>query len=358
MNFKRAPYLAAAALATCLAFAPSKCFAGSGLLVVGSDQTAQARPTLRRRSHSARSVFPAGLAFAGDKFVAYVGDLYWFGPTDVQLSSFPLSVKIPFGDVETGFEHPIAASLGLAGFPCRDIYIGAGNQILHLANGGAKVDLFAHDLDASVRMMLFDVTGAFGYQLVVATRTGSVYLISDLGKIKRLASFGEDLGGMDIVPPGSEFGPLDGQMIVASRVSGRLQAVNSLGLTSNIETDRHLFSVEGLFMVPRNLGSSRIPEEEGYYSIIFPNRIYKSSVDNLRELKGDVLITTLSGVARHWLLHWSGVHFELKEFETFEDGVQAELLVTPTMIDLGRACSSTPVDGKGVVRTASLPLSN
>lgn len=93
-------------------------------------------------------------------------------------------------------------------------------------------------------------------------------------------------------------------------------------------------------MVPRNLGSSRKPEEEGFYSILWPGMIYQFGVESLQALKGDLLITTLNGVAKHWRLHWNGSGFELIEFETFEDRVQAELLVTPTLIRLGETCSS------------------
>ncbi len=320
-----------------------------------SDLWAQERPALHRRTHGTRSAFPAGFAFAGNKFVAFLGDLYWFGPNDNKLNPFSSRLKVPFDDSDPifehplagslpGFEHPIAASLGLGGFPCGGIYIGAGNYILHLTEDSAEIDVFVANLHADVRTLLFDTTGAFEYKLLVGTKGGDLYLVDRYGNVEPLASVGENIGGMDIVPPGSEFGPLDGQLIVAAEVSGRLRAVNSRGLITNIDIpdDRHLFSVEGVFMVPRNLGSSGKPEAEGYYSILWANMIYQSGIENLHALRGDVLITTLGGVvAKHWRLHWNSSIFELIEVERFEDRVQSELFVTPTLISLGEACSTS-----------------
>lgn len=335
------------------------------LLLPQISARAQDRPTLHRRPRkppndlgvgdSARSSFPAGLAFVGDRFVTLIGDLYWFGPNDTQLTPFA-PISVPFHDPDPYFEHsletslpgllhPIATSLGLGEFPCGGIYVGAGNNILHLSKDGTKIDLFAAHLDGSVRTLLFDMTGTFRHNLLVGTSTGALYLINlinEKASAKRLTTVGENIGGMDIVPLGSGFGPLDGQLIVVSEKSGRLRAVNPQGITTDIDlvSDPHLFSVEGLFMVPRDLGSSGKPDEEGFYSILWPDMIYQSGIENLQALKGDVLITTLSGVAKHWRLHWNGSGFELIEVETFEDRVQAELLVTPTLVKLGETCSS------------------
>lgn len=137
------------------------------LLLPQTAARAQDRPTLHRRARrpanefgvgdSARSKFPAALAFAGNRFVALIGDFYWFGPNDTQLTPFA-SIRVPFDDPDPYFKHsletslpgllhPIATSLGLGEFPCGGIYVGAKNNILHLSEDGTKIDLFTAQLD-------------------------------------------------------------------------------------------------------------------------------------------------------------------------------------------------------------------
>jgi hypothetical protein len=195
-----------------------------------------------------------GIAFAGDKFVlswnTNGSPLSSIKVNGVQSRDFAPHLKISGGTPETAFEHPIASSLGLGGFPCRDIYVGAGNKILHVTGNGVDSDTFFNDLDGVVRAIVFDVIGTFRHSLIVATQTGSVFAIDGRGKSRLLASIGEDIKGMDVVPLTTGFGPYDGQLIVLSQMSGLIRSISASGTVTVLNNTHRLLGGEALLVVP------------------------------------------------------------------------------------------------------------
>ena len=125
-------------------------------------------------------------------------------------------------------EHFVSSSLGLGGFPSRDVYVANANGVMHITNDGTSSNLFVTGLVGDVRGITFDSIGTFGHDMLVTTTAGSVYRVDNAGTPALLASVGEDTEGLDVAPLGNNFSVFDGQLIVASEGSGTLRPLAAL----------------------------------------------------------------------------------------------------------------------------------
>ena len=125
-----------------------------------------------------------GFAYMGDGFV---GSVYTSGTgnvlyrTDLTGGSqqiFAPTINIPGAIPE---EHFVSSSLGLGGFPSRDVYVGSGNSILHIDHAGTTGGTFISGLAGNVRGILFDSIGTFGNDMLVSTSAGNIYRINSSG---------------------------------------------------------------------------------------------------------------------------------------------------------------------------------
>jgi hypothetical protein len=235
---------------------------------------------------------PIGFAFAGNKFVGsyYFTDgsgntiLYQTDLTGGNVKPFGTSVTIPTGVPE---EHFVGSSLGLGGFPSRDIYVAAVGSVYHLANDGLSGGLFVSGLVGDVRAIVFDPYGLYGNQMVVSTTSGNVYTVNSSGTAKLLANVGEDAEGMDFAPPGGPWGSMNGQLFIASEGSGTIRSISPSGVVTPVA---NVASAEQLSFVPLNLGSSGNPLE-GMYSANFPFTVIKADASQFSGLQGDLIVT-------------------------------------------------------------------
>ena len=129
-----------------------------------------------------------GFTFAGNKFVGSVqkdgtGVLYSTDLSGANIQVIDLCVSVPTGSLDS--EHFVASSLGFGGFPRGDIYIAAGNSILHVSNDGTNSNVFVTGLASAVRAITFDVYGQFGYDMLVSTVGGQIYRANSSGTITR-----------------------------------------------------------------------------------------------------------------------------------------------------------------------------
>jgi|HubBroStandDraft_3_1064219.scaffolds.fasta_scaffold32304_2 hypothetical protein len=285
-----------------------------------------------------------GITFAGDKFVLSLNtNGYPLSSISVRargFQDFAPTLKLTGGTPETIFEHPIASSLGLGGFPCRDIYVGAGNKILHITSNGERSNTFFIGLDGVARVLLFDAIGTFEHNLIVATQTGSVYAIDGQGESKLLATIGEDIKGMDIVPLATGFGPYDSHLVVLSPMSGLIRSISASGTVTVLNETHRLLGGEALFIVPPDLGKAP-GELEGLYQINLPLDILRAGVDELWPYRGDGLAASQIGRRfKFWQIHWSGSGFRFTPIFNISPSVIGMTLVTPAMINPGGSCST------------------
>jgi hypothetical protein len=272
---------------------------------------------------------PIGFAYAGNKFVGSIqqdgtgalystdlngGNVQTFAPT-VSLSSNPSS------------EHFVASSLGLGGFPSRDIYVASANGIVHINNAGTSSNVFVTGLTGNVRGILFDAVGTFGFNMLVTTDAGNVYRVNSAGVASLLATTGEDTEGLDVAPLGSA-GVLSGDLFVASEGSGNIRAITPGGLVSVVA---NVPSAEELTFVPLNLGSTGNPVE-GLYGADYSVNVVKAGVSQFTGLLGDIIVT---GETTHNVtdLHFTGgTSFSSNVIGTFPNQPEDGIFVTTAII--------------------------
>src|SRR5437667_5859859 len=199
---------------------------------------------------------PIGFSYAGDEFGGTIrkdgtgvmcstdlpgGNVQPFAPT-VSLAPNPAS------------EHFIASSLGLGGFPNRDLYVASGNGVMHVTHTGSSGNLFVSGLVGDVRGILFDSVGTFGFDMLITTNAGSIYEVDHNGVVTPLASTGEDTEGLDVAPLGGNLGAFNGDLIVASEGTGRIRALDPI--SHSLTVFATVAGGEELSVVPLNLGAS------------------------------------------------------------------------------------------------------
>jgi len=253
-----------------------------------------------------------GFAYIGDGFVGSVqadgtGDvLYRTDLTGGNVQIFAPTVAIASNPSS---EHFVASSLGLGGFPDRDVYVASGAGIVHIDHAGTTGSPLVTSVDgvpgsvlgAPVRGILFDAIGTFGNDMLVTTTSGQIYRIDSTGAATLLASVGEDTEGLDIAPTGA-FGPYSGQLIVASEGSGLLRAITTTGTITVINPNSPIAGAEELTFVPLNLGASGNPVE-GFYGANYTPNVVKGDASEFSLMKGDIIVT---GEFTHlvWNVHW------------------------------------------------------
>jgi hypothetical protein len=269
-----------------------------------------------------------GFAYAGNKFVGTVqrdGTNVLF-QTDLNggsVTAFAPTVSLA---PTASSEHFVASSLGLGGFPSRDIYVVSGNGVMHITNDGTSSNLFVTGLSGTVRGILFDAVGTFGGDMLVTTTSGSVYRINSAGTVTLIASTGEDTEGLDIAVAGR----FTGDLIVASEGSGNIRAINPT--TGLIATPiANVPTAEELTFVPLTLGTSGNPVE-GFYGANYAVDIQKAGVSSFTGLQGDIVVT---GEFTHLVtdLHDNGTSYVATMLGTFPSQPEDGIFVTATIIN-------------------------
>jgi hypothetical protein len=293
-----------------------------------------------------------GFAYAGDKFVGSVqgdgvGILYSTDLTGGNTQIFAPSISVPGGSVQG--EHSVASSRGLAGFPKDDIYVAAGNSIVHITNDGSKHDVFSMGFPSPVRAILFDLVGTFGFRLLATTYEGEIYQIDQRGRFQRLASTNDDVEGMDIAPLGAGFGRFDGQLVVVGSNFGLIQAISASGIVTVLNPRNPIpGNPETITFVPPNLGASG-SHLEGLYSANWPPNVLKADASQFLGLKGDAIIMSEVGDHRIYRFHWNGSAFEGTVIGRSPDQAEQGFFLTPAMLGFGGSC---PPEGQETQRNS------
>ena len=284
--------------------------------------------------------------FAGDKFVGSVqahglGVLYSTDLSGGNVQPFAPTVSLALSWFD---EHALAVSLGLGGFPHRDIYVGAGNGVMHISHDGTKSNMLVTGLPSDVRSLRFDAVGTFGHDLLLTTFVGQIYRVTSAGVPTLLASIGEELPeGLDVVPLGAKFGSFDGQLIVTTEGSGLLRAIDWSGKVSILNSGSPIPSAESINFVPINLGASGT-SIEGFYQAHYTPNVVKAEASEFAGFKGDAIVSSEFGPV--WRVHWNGTAFEITVLAANPGQVEDGIFVTPSMIDppSGGSCKSNKDD--------------
>jgi PEP-CTERM motif len=283
-----------------------------------------------------------GFAYAGNKFV---GSVY---PYNSQLYQTNLS-----GGAVTKFGSPIpggnnelyvSASLGLGGFPNRDIYASAGpttGGLYHFSNDGTTQGAFtvtgATALNTDyVKGIAFDPYGNFGNDMIVTTNSGHIYEVSSSGVATQLAYIpGKVLEGIDFAPAG--FGPFGGQVIVASESANTLFAISTTGVVTNLSSVGITISAaEEIGFVPLDLSS--INPLEGFYAAAYPSGgIQKADASDFSTMLGDAVVTSELGTSSDPVtdVHWNGTNFTLTPIGNLPGQAEDGIFVTQAIITGG-----------------------
>lgn len=282
-----------------------------------------------------------GFAYAGNKFVGSV----YFGPNNAQLYQSDLS-----GGAVSKFGSPIPAanselyvssSLGLGGFPSRDIYASAGPTVgglYHFSNNGAVQGTFtvtgATSLNREyVKGIAFDPFGNYEYAMLVTTSAGSLYKVNSAGVATLLANIpGQVLEGIDFAPTG--FGPVGGQAVVASESANTLFAVSTTGVVTNLSTafGVTISAAEEIGFVPLDLGLGG--PLEGFYAAAYPSSgIQKADASQFIGMLGDAIVTSeLGGADPVSSVHWDGTKYVVTSVGNLPGQAEDGIFVTQAIL--------------------------
>jgi hypothetical protein len=267
-----------------------------------------------------------GFAYAGNKFVGSIERdgtdvLFQTNLIGGGVTAFAPTVSLA---ATSASEHFVTSSLGLGGFPSRDIYVASANGIEHISNDGTSSNLFVTGLNGTVRGILFDAVGTFGNDMLVTTTSGSVYRINSAGTVKLIASTGEDTEGLDIAVAG----PDAGDLIVASEGSGNIRAISpTLGLQGVIA---NVPAAEELTFVPLNLNSA--DPVEGFYGANFAVDVLKADASQFTSELGDIIVT---GELTHLVtdLHFNGTSYVPTTIGNFPNQPEDGIFVTAAIVN-------------------------
>ena len=282
-----------------------------------------------------------GFAYAGNRFI---GSVY---PNNSQLYQTDLS-----GGAVTTFGSPIpgasselyvSSSLGLGGFPNRDIYVsaGPGHGLYHFSNNGLSQGAFtvtgATNLNSEyVKGIAFDPYGNYGYDMLVTTDAGNLYKVTSGGVATLLANIpGQVLEGIDFAPAG--FGPIGSQVVVASESANTLFAVSTSGVVTNLSTafGVSIGAAEEIGFVPLDLGSGG--SLEGFYAAAYPfSGIQKADASQFAGMIGDAIVTSEFGGADPVTnVHWNGSNFIVSNIGNLPAQAEDGIFVTQAIITGG-----------------------
>lgn len=309
--------------------------ATAAALVVGSGMGVARADIVLNTFVSSTGGAPIGFAYAGNKFVGsnyFSGQLYQTDLNGGNLQNFGPLVANPTG------EDYVSSSLGLGGFPSRDVYVATGNSIVHISNDGTSSNTFVIGLIGNVKGITFDSSGAFGNQMLVDTDQGKIYKIDSAGVATLLTSIpgAPVTEGMDVAP--STFGTFAGQLVIASESASAIYAVDSLGNVTQIPVvdssgnRTNLPGAEELNFVPLNLGSSGNPVE-GFYGSNFEVNVQKADVNQFTGFKGDAIVTDEFGAHEIFDVHFNGSQFVVTTIGHFPNQPEDGLFVTAAIIN-------------------------
>jgi len=305
-----------------------------------------------------------GFTFAGNEFVGSVyqgGQLY-----STDLSGGSVALFGPSGVLNNGrFEHYVASSYGLGGFPNGDIYVGdvtsgGTNEIQHIANngsGGYTVFATLPSGSGAVRGILFDTGGTFGNNMLVSTNLGNIYKVSSSGVVKPLANVGEDTEAMTVVPTSGVFNA--GSLIVASETSGKLRAITPSGIVTQLNTTA-IPNAEIVDFVPLNLLSSGSPLAgyyESNYSQVSGTAVWFAGASQFSSMLGDLIVTqelrsSTNPNPQILDLHWDGTMFVQTVIDkNFGPQPEDGIFVTPAIL-----ATVTPEPSALLLATAGLSV--
>lgn len=317
----------------------------AALLVFANSGRAQLNLQPFVNPHPVVTAGTIGFAFAGDMFVGSVqsdgtGVLYQTDLLGKNVALFAPDVSIPPGSYSS--EHPVAGSPGLGGFPLWDVYVGAGDSVIHISHDGTESDVFATNLPGPVAAIRFDSFGTFGFEMLVATWYGAVCHINSVGVSACPVNSLGLVEGMDIAPPGAGFGPFDGQLITVSETSGLVQAISPSWQVTVLNGENPIPDAESLNFVPLNVGSSG-SAVEGFYEANYTSNsdIVKAAAGQFSSFKGDAVIATEMPPAPIWRMHWVGTRFVISQIGASPAQAEGATFVTPGML----ARTACPVTG-------------
>jgi len=285
---------------------------------------------------------PIGFAYAGNKFVGTVqrdgiNVLYSTNLTGGNVQPFGGSVSL---SPSPSAEHFVAASLGLGGFPNRDIYVASGTGVVHISNDGSSSNTFVSGLNGFVRGILFDPVGTFSHNMLITTNTGSIYEVDSAGTPTLIATTHEDTEGLDVAPLGGNLGAFNGQLIVASEGSNTIRAINpTTHAVSVVVVAPQIGGAEELSVVPLDLGSGD-PALEGMYGANYSLNVVKADASQFAGLQGDIIVTGEFGHAV-WDIHFNGTNFVVTQVGTFPNQPEDGIFVTSAIIT-GGGTTGTP----------------
>ena len=286
-----------------------------------------------------------GFAYAGNKFVGSVypdnGQLYQTNLLGGGVTTF--GAPIPGGRDELY----VSSSLGLGGFPSRDIYVSAGSVnhgLYHFTNDGSSQGTFsvtgATSLNSEyVKGIAFDPYGNYGYDMLVTTFNGNIYTVDTLGVAKLLASTGQVIEGIDFAPGG--FGPVGGQVVVASETASTLFAISPGGVVTNLGVS--ITSAEEIGFVPANLGLGG--SVEGFYAAGYPSYgIGKADASQFAGMLGDAIVTGELGTNADPVsdVHWNGTNFVVSKVGNLSGQAEDGIFVTQAIIQGGSGSVPEP----------------
>ena len=277
---------------------------------------------------------PTGFVYAGNKFVGsyyFSSDLYQVGIGGGTVTPFATGV------VSSSFgENPLGSSLGLGGFPSRDIYVGSFSSVVHVSNDGLTHNTFVSGLSGNVKGITFDATGAFGNAMIVTTDNGSVYRVTSGGVATLITpSLGVVTEGADISP--STFGMFANQLVVASESANQIYAISNTGVVTSIPlvdglgNPTTLPGAEQLSFVPLNLGASGNPVE-GYYATNYPFNVLKADAPQFAGMQGDAIVTGEFN-SLLWDVHFNGTVFVVNNIGSLPNQPEDGLFVTAAIIN-------------------------
>lgn len=283
-----------------------------------------------------------GFAYAGNKFV---GSVY---PNNSQLYQTNLSggAVSKFGSPIPGgnSELYVSSSLGLGGFASRDIYASAGPStggLYHFSNNGTTQGAFtvtgATGLNTEyVKGIAFDPYGNYNHNMLVTTNSGNLYQVTSSGVATLLASIpGQVLEGIDFAPAG--FGPVGGQLVVASESASTLFAVSTTGAVTKMSSlfGVSVSSAEEIGFVPLNLGLGG--SIEGFYAAAYSSHgIQKANANQFSGMLGDAIVTSeLGGTDPVSDIHWNGTNFVVTNIGNLPGQAEDGIFVTQAIIQGG-----------------------
>jgi hypothetical protein len=291
-----------------------------------------------------------GFCFAGDKFV---GSVYTSGPDclyECDLNGVPKPLSgVPY-DIPDGaltFEHMVASSFGVAGWPLRDIYVGYGlvppnndGGIYRIGKIPADTGIWWHlpAIDQYPRGLLFDPVGTFGGDLLISTYEGHIYRVNHLKQIVSHWLIGRESEGMDIAPLGGGFGPsganYDGDLFIANEFTNSVWVISPDGA---VNQDLGVYipgKPEELSFVPMDLDAAS--SVQGFYAADYEPDVLKGAASQFVPYRGDLIVTSEVNTGNNlYDVHWNGAAFAVTCIGSFPVGNQPEdgIFVTDSIVN-------------------------